>query len=108
MKRVEGRNDDVITTPDGRKIGRLDPVFKADLPIREAQIIQETLSKIRVLYIPLPNFMKADADSIIERLQKRVGNMDIVLEVVESIPRTSNGKFRAVISLLSNQDRYIS
>ena len=32
---VEGRVDDVLLTPDGRRIGRLDPVFKADLPVRE-------------------------------------------------------------------------
>ncbi len=34
------RLDDVVVTPDGRRVGRLDAVFKADLPIREAQILQ--------------------------------------------------------------------
>jgi phenylacetate-CoA ligase len=40
---VEGRSCDVLFTSDGRRIGRLDPVFKHDLPIHEAQIVQETL-----------------------------------------------------------------
>jgi phenylacetate-CoA ligase len=108
LAQIEGRSDDVIITPTGRKIGRLDPVFKADLPIKEAQIIQETLSRIRVLYIPAPGFTKEDGNSIVRRLQQRVGDLEIVLEAVENIPRTANGKFRSVISLISNQDRLIS
>ena len=39
---VEGRIDDVLYTIDGKQVGRLDPVFKDNLPVREAQIIQET------------------------------------------------------------------
>jgi len=49
---IEGRSDDVIYTTDGRRIGRLDPVFKSGLPIREAQIIQEGFDLIRVRYVP--------------------------------------------------------
>ena len=41
LKRIEGRTDDLIKTPDGKLIGRLDPVFKAGFKIREAQIVQE-------------------------------------------------------------------
>ena len=52
LARVEGRSDDVLFTPDGRRIGRLDPVFKAHFPIREAQLVQETLERMRVGYIP--------------------------------------------------------
>ena len=53
---IEGRSDDLLYTADGRRIGRLDPVFKANLPIREAQIIQEALDRIRVLYVPAGEF----------------------------------------------------
>ena len=38
---LEGRVDDVLVLADGRRVGRLDPVFKGDLPLREAQIVQE-------------------------------------------------------------------
>jgi hypothetical protein len=44
---IEGRADDLLFTLDGGRIGRLDPSFKTQLPVREAQIIQETLGKIR-------------------------------------------------------------
>ena len=53
---VEGRADDVLLTRDGRRVGRLDPVFKTRLPLREAQIIQESLSRVRVRFVPGPHF----------------------------------------------------
>ena len=43
LSAIAGRVDDVLQTADGRRIGRLDPIFKGGLPVLEAQIIQETL-----------------------------------------------------------------
>jgi phenylacetate-CoA ligase len=94
---VEGRSDDVLYTRDGRRIGRLDPVFKGGLPLREAQIIQESLDAIRVRYVPAPGFAPRDAQSLVERLQARMGLVGVTLERVDQIPRTPNGKFRAVV-----------
>jgi len=98
---VEGRVDDVLHTLDGRRIGRLDPIFKTNLPVREAQIIQETLDRVRVRYVPASGFTSAAGDSIVERLRERMGSVQVVLEEVGEIPRTANGKFRAVISHIS-------
>ena len=95
---VEGRVDDVLYTRDGRRIGRLDPIFKTNLPVREAQIIQETLDRVRVRYVPAPGFTPGAGRSIVERLQARMGLVHVVLEEVDEMPRTANGKFRAVIS----------
>lgn len=95
---IEGRNDDVIITRAGRRIGRLDPVFKADMPIREAQIIQEDLDHVIVRYVPAQGCTENDLSSLITRLQQRLGDMKIALECVENIPRASNGKFKAVVS----------
>lgn len=100
--KIHGRTDDVLYTPDGRRIGRLDPVFKAQLPVIEAQIIQEELGKLIVRFVPAPEYQPKDGQSIIERLQARVGDVQITLEPVQEIPRESNGKFRAVISKIAN------
>jgi phenylacetate-CoA ligase len=97
---IEGRTDDVLFTADGRRIGRLDPVFKSHLSVREAQIEQETLERIRVRYVPAPGFTSTDAKSIVARLQARLGPVQVVLEPVPQVPRTANGKFRAVICSL--------
>jgi phenylacetate-CoA ligase len=100
ISKIEGRMDDLIITPDGRRIGRLDPVFKSDLPIREAQIIQETRRQLRLRYVPADGFEEQDVEVLIDRIRDRVGDMQILLEKCDSIPRSANGKFRAVVSQL--------
>ncbi len=98
LQQVEGRLDDAIITPDGRRIGRLDPVFKADLPVHEAQIVQEDRQHILVKLVPTDGYTAVDGQNLIQRIQDRVGDMDILIKKVSHIPRTANGKFRAVIS----------
>lgn len=97
---VEGRCDDVLRTRDGRLIGRLDPVFKENLAVREAQIVQETLDRIRVRFVPAEGYTDLMGDSIRRNLLDRMGDVDVVLEMVDAIPRSANGKFKAVISML--------
>ena len=100
LEAVEGRVDDVLFTADGRRIGRLDPIFKADLPILEAQIVQEAIGRIRVRYVPAAGFQPSDGESIVRRLRDRMGPVEVQLERLAEVPRTANGKFRAVISLV--------
>ena len=102
---IEGRTHDALYTSDGRRIGRLDPVFKADLSICEAQIIQERLDALRVLYVPGEHFQQADAQRLVQQLQDRMGPIEITLEPVPRIPRTSQGKFRPVVCLLPDELR---
>lgn len=97
---IDGRSDDVVITPSGRSIGRLDTVFKHDLPVREAQIVQDRIDRLRVRYVPGPGFGAETEAGLIESVRRRVGDMTIVPERVDRIARTANGKFRAVISEL--------
>jgi phenylacetate-CoA ligase len=106
VDRIEGRADDTLVTPDGRRIGRLDPVFKAGLPVAEAQIIQETLGRLRIRYVPDPSFCAASERALRAAVQARVGDMEVVMEKVTRIPRSANGKFRAVVSELPHHQRW--
>ncbi|HEY3862563.1 MAG TPA: hypothetical protein VGO59_11805 [Verrucomicrobiae bacterium] len=101
LRSIEGRDDDVIVTADHRRIGRLDGVFKADFPIREAQVIQETFTSLRVKVVPDDRYTDADGERIAAALRGRVGEMSISVERVQQIPRGQNGKFWAVISKVS-------
>ena len=101
LARVEGRVDDTLYTRDGRAVGRMDPVFKSRLPIREAQIIQRTLDRVHVRIVPAPGYSRTDGAAIVDRIRERMGNVTVELEEVDSIPRTANGKLRAVICELS-------
>ena len=105
LRTIEGRLDDVVVTPDGRRVGRLDPVFKSDLPIREAQIVQEALDALCVRYVPAAGFSARDGAALTARLRQRVGDMTIRLEAVPALPRTANGKLRTVVSMLPAERR---
>ncbi len=101
---VDGRTNDLLITRDGRKVFWLNPVFYG-LPVRQGQIVQETLSRIRVRYAPTPEFTPLVGAEIAARLRERMGDLEIVLEEVTEIPRGANGKLRAVLCQLSPAER---
>lgn len=95
---IEGRHDDLVRTRDGRLIGRLDPVFKEDLPIRGAQIVQEELTRFRVIVVPAEGYGPEAERVIAARLCDRVGEVTVSFEQVPELTLGPNGKFKAVIS----------
>jgi phenylacetate-CoA ligase len=101
---VEGRTNDVLITRDGRRVFWLNPVFYG-LPVREAQIIQDECDRLKVRYVPAPDSTSETERSIIERLQERLGKMEVTMEAIDAIPRGPNGKFRAVVCNLSAEER---
>ena len=107
ISRIEGRSNDVLLAPDGRRVYWVNPVFYG-LPVREAQIIQETVDKLRVRIVPASGFSGQSERSITDRLYARMGKIEIAVERVDAVPRGANGKFRAVISNLSKEERELS
>lgn len=100
---IEGRQDDVLVTPDGRQVGRLDPVFKGGMHLLEAQIVQVALDEIHVKVVPAPGYSAADAEAIVSRVRDRMGPVTVKVLQVTGLPRSANGKFRAVVSQLDRQ-----
>lgn len=90
----------MLQTIDGRRVGRLDPVFKAGWPIREAQVIQESLTTIRVRLVPSEGYDDRIEQEVTRQLRARLGDVSVVFEKVSEIPRGANGKFRSVICQL--------
>ena len=83
----------------GGPVGRLDPIFKGGLPIREAQIVQETRERVRLRYVPAVGFDAATTDELKRRLRERLGPVEVVLEAMDTLPRSASGKLRGVICL---------
>jgi phenylacetate-CoA ligase len=101
IRSIDGRMADLLLTPEGAPMGGLDTIFDADLPIREAQIVQEELGRIRIKVVPAPGFGSKHRDRLIRGVRTRIGDaVQVEVVTVESIPRTSAGKFRVQISLL--------
>jgi len=99
VKEILGRQEDIFVTPDGRMVGRLDHVFKDALNVVEAQLVQDTMSRVVVRVVRRVGYAPADEASILRELRLRLGVViDVVFEYVERIPREANGKFRFAIS----------
>ncbi len=102
--RIDGRCTDMLLTRDGRQVFWLNPVFYG-LPVRQSQIVQETLDRITVRIAPGLGFTPSTAKTIEQRLRSRMGDAEITLEIVEEIERTANGKLQAVVCRISAQVR---
>jgi len=96
---VDGRIEDYVVTPDGRWIGRLDHIFKEQLDVAEAQILQEDVDSIEVRVVPRAAFDGRAEAGLVKEIRSRLGEaIRIDVRRVEEIPREANGKFRAVKS----------
>jgi phenylacetate-CoA ligase len=100
VDRVIGRADDVVVTPDGRRVGRLDPVFKAIDNVYETRIVQDAADHLRVEVVPTVGFAAAERERLVAELRARVGpSMGIEVVEVVAIPRTARGKLQTVVRL---------
>ena len=104
---VEGRMDDVIVTPEGRRVGRIDPAFKGVEGIELAQVVQEELDKITVTVV-LDKERKHLFDEmlLINNLKQRTSQLiEVRVDYQEKIEKGPNGKFKSVVSNVSKSQR---
>jgi phenylacetate-CoA ligase len=105
IQEVLGRVEDIVIGPDGRRMVRFHGIFTDQPHIREGQIVQERLDWIRVKVVTSEGFGERDVRDVRQRVIQRVGpGVEVTVESVESIPRSSSGKFQAVVSLLSSEE----
>jgi phenylacetate-CoA ligase len=99
VEALMGRVEDIVVTPDGRHIGRLDHVFKDMLNVVEAQIMQDTVDAVRIRMVKRSEFAEDDMRLLERELRLRLGSViRLEYEFVSRIPRLPNGKFRFVVS----------
>ena len=103
---VDGRTNDLLLTRDGRRVAWLNPVWYG-VPVRQGQIVQETLDRIRVRYVPAAGFSMESRHLIVQRLHERLGPVHVVLQEVPDIPRGANGKVRPVLCALPGGERAV-
>lgn len=95
---INGRSEDYLVLSDGSKVGRLDHIFKDLTGIIEAQFVQHSEGKVDLLYVS-----KVDDDlmqyKLILMVRRYLGDkISIKLRRVHSVPRTSAGKIKFVVS----------
>ena len=98
IERIEGRVDDVLITPEGRHIGRLDPIFKSAASILEARIVQDAMDHVRLDVVPASDYSAAGEALLVQELCRRLGpSMRVDVVQLPSIPRERSGKLRMVV-----------
>jgi len=103
IDKIHGRNDDYVMSFDGVKIGRLDHIFKGAKGVLEAQIVQNKKRCIEINIVAGSDFNNTSIQLIEKNVADRLGEkMNIKFNLLDNIPRTQNGKFRAVICNLKN------
>ena len=101
--RIEGRVDDIVMTPEGRKIGRMDPAFKGVEGVEQSQIIQTHIDKLLVnIKLNAANSAKFNANLLVQNIKMRTSEkMQVDIKYVDVIEKTKNGKLKSVISKIT-------
>lgn len=98
---VDGRTEDYLRTPDGRMVIGLNQVLEYAPGAKEIQIVQKTIDEVEFRVVPGKDYGPDDERALTSELRRRVGkSIRIKFSIVDSIPRTPSGKFRAVVSHL--------
>lgn len=101
LDRIDGRREDVIVLEDGRRLGSLNNLFKADLPVVEAQVVQESPTSFRFRIVPGKDWDQGSERALREGARQFLGDVAVRFEYLDAIPRGPGGKFKAVVSNLT-------
>ncbi len=94
---IDGRIEDYILLPDGRKIGRLDHIFKHTNNIENAQIIQNKIDEVIICINKRNGYSTKDEDTILSEAKSRLGDkINIYLDYDTKIEKETNAKFRFI------------
>jgi phenylacetate-CoA ligase len=103
VRRINGRQEDVLIAPDGRVITTLFIVFDRVPEIAQGQVIQDEPDQIRVRLVRTPAYTDHHEEAFLHYLRRFVGpEMKVQLEYLshDALRRDTPGKFRTIISRL--------
>lgn len=101
IRKLLGRNDDVVITADGRRIVQIDRIFDPCYDVREAQIVQDAVDRFRIRIVPGSGWSQTSEVALCGALRNLVGEAQITVEKVPQIERTWAGKYRMIVSNVS-------
>lgn len=104
LKRIMGRQRNILTTPDGRKYWPSFPasVWSGVAPVQQVRIVQETTGQLSVDYVSKQELSPENQNAFCEAIQAKLPcRFEILLNRVDVIPRSVGGKYEDFISRLS-------
>jgi phenylacetate-CoA ligase len=97
IKAVIGRQEKIVTLPDGRIIARLDRIFQGhDRQLVEGQVLYRGGGEFVLRVVTADGFSDADERALIDKFLLRVPGVNVRVERVAAIPRGPNGKFEFI------------
>jgi phenylacetate-CoA ligase len=98
VKAVLGRQEQVITLPDGRMIGRLDRIFQGhDRHLVEGQVVYRGHGRFLLRVVTTEGWSEQDARAMVDKFLLRVPGVEVTVAKVEAIARGPRGKFSFVV-----------
>ena len=95
---LDGRSEDYVFLPDGRKLGKLDHVFKDTRAFREAQIKQNADYSLELRVVAPDGRAPKDEEIALRELRESGFAGPVSFHYMDVIPKTKAGKLRFVIS----------
>lgn len=97
VKAVIGRQEKIVTLPDGRIIARLDRIFQGhDRHLVEGQVLYRGHGEFVLRVVATEGFGEPDAQALVDKFLLRVPGVQVRVERVAAIPRGPNGKFEFI------------
>jgi phenylacetate-CoA ligase len=104
LDRIDGRLEDFVVTPDGRKVIGMNQVLEYACNAKMIQVYQRDTDALELRVVPGTGFGEEDEEALVRELRRRVGpRMTIRIRLVDQFTLSPTGKFRAVISEVASQ-----
>ncbi len=106
MEEVRGRAFDTIITPEGKALGGFFWTFisRAVPGIKQFQIVQNEKNSIDFKIVPESSFSIESTKHLEKEIKEAAGqNFKVNFKVVDEIPLTPSGKFRFIVSKISEE-----
>jgi phenylacetate-CoA ligase len=103
LAQIVGRQEHLVVGPDGRRTVRFHGLFTELPEVREAQVIQESVIRLRIRVVAPGGLSERTVGEIRRRAHDRLTDeVEVTIERVDMIPRTRSGKFVAVVNLMGS------
>ncbi len=104
LKEIQGRSTDFVVASDGTVMHGLALIYvlRALPGIERFKILQHDVGHTEVLIVPGPEYIAANEHEVRSQFVRRLGStVDVVVRMVDEIPREASGKYRYVVSKVS-------
>ncbi|WP_303675031.1 phenylacetate--CoA ligase family protein [Vampirovibrio chlorellavorus] len=103
VESIDGRDCDFIVTPEGYHISAANHIFHGVAHVLEGQLYQEDMTCLIIKVVAGSGFTEEDRNRLIRNARENTSEkMRILVEEVDHIPRSSNGKFQSIVNRLSD------